>query len=300
MSKRVYNNYTGNKYVTTTPKRHNKQKTDIPMNPKSLFPELKNNNYSHNNTARKVNQSETESLEQKEVVNKTPKEILSFLLKNSIGKSLVKLESSSKEQEDTLKFIGKNFLAFEKNILTLKVGVERKKKEDAKKKKLSDKKRSKTVQSNRRFQREYTTVNLGKNNKINNLYLKTDSTFLKRKNDNLLDTPKLRSKTMRTSKSSYLFKTKKSNDLLNTPKKPNMKPIKNNENKKGEETSRTTIKDKENDNDMNINQREPLRSKSRKRNSIANREREREKSRSSLSRSKSKRKSISGKNIRER
>ena len=280
MSKRVNNNYSGLKNVTSTPRRHNKQKSDMPMNPKKLFlnsTEIKNDNYSHNNIAKKITQCETVSLEQKEPSSKTPKEILSFLLKNSIGKSLMKLEANTKEQEDTLKFIGKNFLAFEKNILTLKVGVEKKKKEDAKKKKLSEKKRSKTVQSNRRFQREYTTVNLGKNNKNNNLYLKTDSTFLKRKNDNLMDTTKIRSKTMRPSKSSNLFKS-----------------IKNNENQKGEETSRTTTKDNDNDNDNNISQRQPLRSKSRKRTSIANKERE--KSRKSISRSKSKRKSISDKN----
>ena len=297
MSKRVNNNYSGLKNVTSTPRRHNKQKSDMPMNPKKLFlnsTEIKNDNYSHNNIAKKITQCETVSLEQKEPSSKTPKEILSFLLKNSIGKSLMKLEANTKEQEDTLKFIGKNFLSFEKNILTLKVGVEKKKKEDAKKKKLSEKKRSKTVQSNRRFQREYTTVNLGKNNKNNNLYLKTDSTFLKRKNDNLMDTTKIRSKTMRPSKSSNLFKSKKSNDLMMTPKKSNMKIIKNNENQKGEETSRTTTKDNNNDNDNNMSQRQPLRSKSRKRTSIANKERE--KSRKSISRSKSKRKSISDKN----
>lgn len=291
MSKRVNNNYSGFKNVTSTPRRNNKQKSDISINPNNLFQnskELKNNNYSHNNTARKVTLCETASLEQKEPINKTPKELLSFLLKNSIGKSLMKLEANTKEQEDTLKFIGKNFLAFEKNILTLKVGVEKKKKEDAKKKKLSEKKRSKTVQSNRRLQREYTIVNLGKNNKNNNLYLKTDSTFLKRKNDNLMDTPKLRSKTMRTSKSSYMLKSKKTNDLISTPKKSNMKIIKNNENKKEEETSRTTTKDNDIEND--ISQRQPLRSKSRKRTSIANKERE--KSRKSIS----KRKSISNKN----
>jgi len=297
MSKRVNNNYSGFKNVTSTPRRNNKQKSDISINPNNLFQnskELKNNNYSHNSTARKVTLCETASLEQKEPINKTPKELLSFLLKNSIGKSLMKLEANTKEQEDTLKFIGKNFLAFEKNILTLKVGIEKKKKEDAKKKKLSEKKRSKTVQSNRRLQREYTTVNLGKNNKNNNLYLKTDSTFLKRKNDNLMDTPKLRSKTMRTSKSSYMLKSKKTNDLISTPKKSNMKIIKNNENKKGEETSRTTTKDNDNDIENDISQRQPLRSKSRKRTSIANKERE--KSRKSISRSKSKRKSINNKN----
>ena len=289
MSKRLYNNYSGYKNITSTPKRHNKQKSDISIDPNNLFQnstDLKKNNYSHNNTAKKVKQSETSSQEQKEQVNKTPKEILTFLLKNRIGKSLMKLEANSKEQSDTLKFIGKQFLAFEKNILTLKVGVERKKKEDAKKKKLEDKKRSRTVQSNRRFQREYTTVNLGKNNRNNNLYLKTDSTFLKRKNDNLMDTPKIRSKTLRASKSSYLLKSKKSNDLMNNTSKKS----KYNDNKTNEEARRTNIKD----NDINKNQRESFRSKSKRRNSIANKEKE--KSRKSISRSKSKKKSTSGKN----
>ena len=299
MSKRVYNNYSGYKNGASTPRRHNKQKTNELINPNKLFQNstvLKNNN-SNNNTSKKDNQSETTSLPQKEPINLTPKELLLFLLKNSIGKSLIKLESSSKEQVDTLKIIGKNFITFEKNISALKVGVEKKKKEDAKKKKTAEKKRSKTVTSNRRFQREYTTVNLNKNNKYNNLYLKTDSTFLRKKNDNLLDTPKLRSKTMRSSKSSYILKSKK-NDLMNTPKKSNLNVIKkNNENKKGEERNRASIKDKDkdkdrgSDNDINVNQRQPLRSKSRKRNSIANKER----GRNNISRSKSKKKSISGK-----
>ena len=143
MSKRVNNNYSGFKNVTSTPRRNNKQKSDISINPNNLFQnskELKNNNYSHNSTARKVTLCETASLEQKEPINKTPKELLSFLLKNSIGKSLMKLEANTKEQEDTLKFIGKNFLAFEKNILTLKVGIERRKKKMQKRKNYQKKK----------------------------------------------------------------------------------------------------------------------------------------------------------------
>ena len=76
---------------------------------------------------------------------------------------------------------------------------------------------------------------------------------------------------------------------MNTPKKSNMKSIIYNENKKDEETSRTTNKY----NDTNINQRQTLRYKNKK-NSFVNRERD--KRRNSLSRSKSKRKSINGKN----
>ena len=297
MSKRV-NYYSGYKNLTTTPRRHIKQKSETLIDPKNLFQnstELKNNNFTNCNTARKPSQSETLSThqEQEEPVKKTPKDILLFLLKNTLGKSLVKLESSSKEQTDTLKFIGKNYLTFEKNIMSLIKGVEQKKKEDAKKKKMADKKRmnstanlrSKTVNSNRRLQREYTTVNLGRNNKYNNLTLKTDSNFLKKKS-NLLDTPKERSKTMRSSKSTYLLKPKKSSDLMSTPKKSNVNSLGVNK------TPRKSIKNSDKisikDNDINSN-RQTLRSKSKKRDSIASRNRR-------LSISRSGRKSISGKN----
>ena len=294
MSKRV-NNYTGYKNITSTPRRHIKQKSDTLLFPNNLFQnstELKTN--STYSTSRKSNQSETSSAHQvqEEPVKKTPKDILLFLLKNTLGKSLVKLESSTKEQNESLKFIGKTYLTFEKNILSLVNGVERKKKEDAKKKKLADKKRmnstanlrSKTVNANRRLQREYTTVNLGRNNKYNNLTLKTDSNFYKKKS-NLLDTPKVRSKTMRSSKSTYLLKPKKSNDLMSTPKKSNVNNFGTNK------TPRKSIKNSDKisikDNDININ-RQSLRSKSKKRDSIASRNK-----RSSIS--KGKRKSISGK-----
>ena len=294
MSKRV-NNYTGYKNITSTPRRHIKQKSDTLLVPNNLFQnstELKTN--STYSTSRKSNQSETSSTHQvqEEPVKKTPKDILLFLLKNTLGKSLVKLESSTKEQTESLKFIGKTYLTFEKNILSLVNGVERKKKEDAKKKKLADKKRmnstanlrSKTVNANRRLQREYTTVNLGRNNKYNNLTLKTDSNFYKKKS-NLLDTPKVRSKTMRSSKSTYLLKPKKSNDLMSTPKKSNVNNFGTNK------TPRKSIKNSDKisikDNDININ-RQSLRSKSKKRDSIASRNK-----RSSIS--KGKRKSISGK-----
>ena len=294
MSKRV-NNYTGYKNITSTPRRHIKQKSDTLLVPNNLFQnstELKTN--STYSTSRKSNQSETSSAHQvqEEPVKKTPKDILLFLLKNTLGKSLVKLESSTKEQNESLKFIGKTYLTFEKNILSLVNGVERKKKEDAKKKKLADKKRmnstanlrSKTVNANRRLQREYTTVNLGRNNKYNNLTLKTDSNFYKKKS-NLLDTPKVRSKTMRSSKSTYLLKPKKSNDLMSTPKKSNVNNFGTNK------TPRKSIKNSDKisikDNDININ-RQSLRSKSKKRDSIASRNK-----RSSIS--KGKRKSISGK-----
>ena len=297
MSKRA-NYYSGYKNLTTTPRRHIKQKSETLIDPKNLFQnstDLKNNNYAYNNTARKPTQSETLSMhqEQEEPAKKTPKDILLFLLKNTLGKSLVKLESSSKDQSDTLKFIGKNFLIFEKNISSLIKGVEQKKKEDAKKKKLADKKRmnstanlrSKTAMSNRRFQREYTTVNLGRNNKYNNLTLKTDSNFLKKKS-NLLDTPKVRSKTMRSSKSTYLLKPKKSNDLMNTPKKSNMNSLGTNKTprKSIKNTDKLSIKD----NDITISSRSSLKTKSKKRDSIASRNK-----RNSIS--KIRRKSLSGK-----
>ena len=59
---------------------------------------------------------------------KTPKEILSLLLKNTLGKSLFKLEKRTKEQSSTLKEIGKYYIFFEKKILSMKNGVEKKRK----------------------------------------------------------------------------------------------------------------------------------------------------------------------------
>ena len=65
---------------------------------------------------------------------KSPKDILSTLLKNILDKPLIKLESKTKENMNILKLIGKNFLDFNKNIKSLVAGVEKKKKEEEEKK----------------------------------------------------------------------------------------------------------------------------------------------------------------------
>ena len=103
---------------------------------------------------------------------KTPKELLSYLLKNSLEKSLLKMESRTKEQMNNLKLVYKYFVVFDKNIDLLKKGVERKKKEDEKKLKsmqakkskiiATPKERSKTVQNLRRPERENSIMSLKK------------------------------------------------------------------------------------------------------------------------------------------
>ena len=68
MSKRA-NYYSGYKNLTTTPRRHIKQKSETLIDPKNLFQnstDLKNNNYAYNNTARKPTQSETLSMHQEQ------------------------------------------------------------------------------------------------------------------------------------------------------------------------------------------------------------------------------------------
>ena len=79
---------------------------------------------------------------------KSPTDILSLLLKNTLGKSLIKLESKTKEHMNTLKSVYKNFMLFDKNINIIKSGLAKKKKKDEKKlsttKKIKNSKTSKT------------------------------------------------------------------------------------------------------------------------------------------------------------
>ena len=155
---------------------------------------------------------------------KTPKELLSYLLKNSLGKSLLKMETKTKEQMNNLKLVYKYFVVFDKNIDMLKKGVERKKKEDEKKLKLMQSKkskitatpkvRSKTVQNLRSHERENSIISL-KKNKINNEI--GNKTLPRNKTErNNFDEYSKRSKTVKRLQSHYPLKTKSSKDNTNT------------------------------------------------------------------------------------
>ena len=251
------------------------------------------NSDSNNNIIIKVNKKECLP-----PVKKTPEEILSSLLKNSLGKSLLRLEKNTKEQNNTLKLVGKYFLVFEKNLLLLENGVEKKKKEIEKQKKLAEKKRinsinklrSRTVQSNRNIARENSVMSQGRtNNSKYNTHLKTNSTILKGKNN--VESPKIRSRTVRGARyptKSIGLKTKNINSLVNSPKNSNInyktnykspkRFTKNNENSKDEDTHKFNLKSSYNtvNNHLNSKSRENIRTKSKKRELNSNKDKGRE------------------------
>ena len=257
------------------------------------------NSESKNNIIIKVNKKESLPMTHEEPSKKTPEEILSSLLKNSLGKSLLRLEKNTKEQNNTLKLVGKYFLVFEKNILLLKNGVEKKKKEIEKQKRLAEKKRfdstnklrSRTVQSNRKIARDNSVMSQGRtNNNKYNTHLKTNSTIIKGKNN--VESPKIRSKTVRGTRyptKSIGLKTKNINSLVNSPKNININNYrtnykspgrftKNNENSKEEESHKFNIKSSYNtvNNNLNSNSRENIRTKSKKREINSNKVKDRE------------------------
>ena len=181
------------------------------MSPKSKIENISNKENINTNINLRKKQS-INNITKKEDQNKikTPKEILSLLLKNTLGKSLFKLEKRAKEQSSTLKEIGKYYIFFEKKILSMKNGVEKKRKEDEKKLKMTKKLkitstpsriRSRTVQTLRR-----NNINQDKNTATINRTSKNNSkikTFLKKKtsgNLNLENTPKIRSRTVKPSR----------------------------------------------------------------------------------------------------
>ena len=139
---RIYQDYTSfNKTNISTTPRKVKQKTNASIDSNSLnqnSTEL--NNKSNKSTPKNIKtqskikikkeqESKTVEKEKEEKEQpKTPKEILSSLLKKTLGKSLLKLETNTKEQLNTLKFTGKYYIVFEKNLLLLKSGVEKKEK----------------------------------------------------------------------------------------------------------------------------------------------------------------------------
>ena len=266
------------------------------------------NSDSKNNIIIKVNKKESLPMTHEEPAKKTPEEILSSLLKNSLGKSLLRLEKNTKEQNNTLKLVGKYFLVFEKNLLLLENGVEKKKKEIEKQKKLAEKKRinsinklrSRTVQSNRKIARENSVMSQGRttNNKYNT-HLKTNSTILKGKNN--VESPKIRSKTVRGTRyptKSIGLKTKNINNLVNSPKNRNIninnyrtnykspgRSTKNNENSKDEENHKFNLKSSYNtvNNNLISNSRENIRTKSKKREINSNKDKDKDKGRESRS-----------------
>ena len=253
---------------------------------------------SKSNIIIKVNKKESLPMTHEEPTKKTPEEILSSLLKNSLGKSLLRLEKNTKEQNNTLKLVGKYFLVFEKNLLLLKNGVEKKKKEIEKQRKLAEKKRinsinklrSRTVQSNRKIARENSVMSQGRNNNNKyNTHLKTNSTILKGKNN--VESPKIRSKTVRGTRyptKSIGLKTKNNNNsLVNSPKSSNIinyrtnykspgRISKNNENSKDEDNHKFNIKSSYStvNNNLNSNSRENIRTKSKKREINSNKDKD--------------------------
>ena len=203
------------------------------MSPKSKIENISNKENINTNINLRKKQS-INNITKKEDQNKikTPKEILSLLLKNTLGKSLFKLEKRTKEQSSTLKEIGKYYIFFEKKILSMKNGVEKKRKEDEKKLKMTKKLkitstpsriRSRTVQTLRR-----TNTNQDKNTATINRTSKNNSkikTFLKKKtsgNLNLENTPKIRSRTVKPSRyntNNNIARVKNTKDAINTPKR---------------------------------------------------------------------------------
>ena len=203
------------------------------------------NNTSNNNILSSVSKEENNNninmnLRKKQTLNnsikkedqnkiKTPKEILSLLLKNTLGRSLFKLEKRTKEQSSTLKEIGKYYIFFEKKILSMKNGVEKKRKEEEKRQQMARRlkiasnpnhKRSKTVQTLRKNTRKDSNIN---NNNISSIKNNMKINIRKKPsgNLNLENTPK-RSRTvkpLRYNTTNNLSRVKNTKDILNTPKR---------------------------------------------------------------------------------
>ena len=261
--------------IPTTPRKV-KHKKNISMDSNSLnqnSTELNNKSITKKNKTQNIIKKESTNIN-KEEEPKTPKEILSSLLKKTLGKSLLKLESNAKEQLNTLKFTGKYYIVFEKNLLMLKSGVEKKKKEDEKKQRLakknktafsSSKVRSKTYQNLRKINRENSTLHTerGKTN------TKMNSTNFKKKNENIEGTPKIRSRTVRSSRHTgyNTLKTKSSkeafNNIISTPKKEKIINGHKAINRQSGMSSRNKDNSKEEDNKYNTTTNS-IRSRSRK------------------------------------
>jgi hypothetical protein len=104
--------------------------------PKPRSKKITNIENTNNNTIIKLKKTKPiNPIQKKEEpkIIKTPQEILALLLKKNLDKSLFKLEKRTNEQKKTLKEIGKYFILFETQIISMKNGVERKRREEEKK-----------------------------------------------------------------------------------------------------------------------------------------------------------------------
>jgi len=210
------------------------------ISPKSKKENIINKENSLNNSNVKLRKkSIISSLTKKEEpkIEKTPKEILSLLLKNTLGRSLFKLEKSTKEQSMTLKEIGKYFIFFEKKLLSMKNGVEKKRKEEEKRQKMAAKKlktfstpnhtRSRTVQTLRknRLNQDSNIASISRTNIKNNPNIKTIFRKKTSGNLNLENTPKIRSRTVKTNRYNTntnvnnIQRMKNQKEIINTPKR---------------------------------------------------------------------------------
>ncbi len=294
MSKmRIYQEYTSfNKTNISTTPRKVKQKTNASIDSNSLNPNSIELNNKSNKSTPKMNKTQSkikikieqesktvEKEKEKEEQPKTPKEILSSLLKKTLGKSLLKLETNTKEQLNTLKFTGKYYIVFEKNLLLLKSGVEKKRKEDEKKQRQA--KKNKTISTTTNRIRSRTVQNLRKMNSEKNLFntergktnSKMNSMFFRKKNENNEDTPKIRSRTLKSSRytSSKNLKKKNSKEISNTkvetPKREKINygnNISNRQSLRNKNNINSKDKEKEKDKDNNKNNTTINRSRSRK------------------------------------
>ena len=179
---------TDNKAFTPlTPRVTNQKKVS------STLIRKKTNNYTehciHNDSSIIKTESSISNLNNSETI-KSPKDILIILLNNCLGSSLIKIEKNTKDHMKTLKSIYKDFTQFKQKINLLKIGIEKKKKDEEKKlmksKKIMDSKqllksrpsktplriRSKTYQNISNNSRENSYNNKSNKNKINSKTIK--------------------------------------------------------------------------------------------------------------------------------
>ena len=229
--------------------------------PKPRSKKIANIENTNNNTIIKLKKTKPiNPIQKKEEpkIIKTPQEILALLLKKNLDKSLFKLEKRTNEQKKTLKEIGKYFILFETQIISMKNGVERKRREEEKKQKMALRKikqqtstplriRSRTVQNVRKHnintessRTSINCTNIKANPNIKMIYRTKTSGNL-----NLENTPKIRSKTVKSSKynknennNNNMIRKRESKEIINTPKR-----IKNEEKEKEKMSNTLTRKD---------------------------------------------------------
>ena len=229
--------------------------------PKPRSKKIANIENTNNNTIIKLKKTKPiNPIQKKEEpkIIKTPQEILALLLKKNLDKSLFKLEKRTNEQKKTLKEIGKYFILFETQIISMKNGVERKRREEEKKQKMALRKikqqtstplriRSRTVQNVRKhnINTESNRTSINRTNIKANPNIKMIYRTKTSGNLNLENTPKIRSKTVKSSKynknennNNYMIRKRESKEIINTPKR-----IKNEEKEKEKMSNTLTRKD---------------------------------------------------------